>query len=139
MGCLPGPDATGGSRALVKLIDKHGSAVLADLARYYQLDLRDLWRAGSGLTPRYVLWLVEHLPADSATKAEMRGGEQMREWTLDVQLLGAITNLLYAANRQRAGKPTRSLPIKPPKPVRKRPRVANLGPVFARYQQQTKT
>jgi hypothetical protein len=130
--------ATGGSVQLVKLIDKHGSAVLADLARYYHRDLRDLWRPDSDLTPRYVLWLVEHLPDDSATKADMRGGPQMRAWTQDVHLLGMIANLLYAANRQRGGKPTRSLPVKPPKPTRgRRPgaRIANVAAIAARYRQ----
>ena len=140
---VPGPVSAGGSVQLVKLIDKHGRALVADLAHYYHLDLRDLWRPESGLTPRYVLSLVEHLPEDSATLAEVRGGPQMRPWTLNNQLAGAAVNLLYAANRQRAGKPTRSLLVKPPKPRRvtgPRPgvRVANVAAIAARYRREAK-
>jgi len=113
---VPGGRSAGGSRQLVQLIDDHGPAVLADLLRYYGVDLRDLWRDGCDLTPRYVFWLVEHLPADSATYAAMKGGPEFRPWTIDTYLIAQIVNMLAVANHQRAGKRIRKMPIQPPKP-----------------------
>lgn len=62
-----------------------------------------------------MLWLVEHLPEDSATVASMKGGKVHRHWTTDAYLLAAAVNTLAAANRQRAGKPMRKAPVQPPK------------------------
>ncbi|MCK2237706.1 MULTISPECIES: hypothetical protein [unclassified Crossiella] len=56
--------------------------------------MRDLWRAGSGLTPRRVLVLVEHLPHGSATTAAFSGGAHLRGWTLDRHLLAGIWSAL---------------------------------------------
>lgn len=69
-----------------------------------------------------MLWLVEHLPESSAFVASVKGGPKFRPWTLDNQLLAAAVNLLFVANRQRARKPARSLPVKPPQPERARQR-----------------
>jgi hypothetical protein len=90
--------------------------VLADLQRFYNLDLRDLWREDTTLTPRYVLWLVEHLPPESATIASMKGGPEHRPWTIETFLLAQAVNLLAGANHQRAGKRMRKPPIVPPRP-----------------------
>jgi len=49
----------------------HGDAVEADLA-FRQIDFRDLWRRGSGLTLRRLFVLLRGLPYESAFKAEMR-------------------------------------------------------------------
>jgi hypothetical protein len=67
------------------------------------------------LTPRYVLWLVEHLPQDSSTIASMKGGLAHRQWTAETYMLASLVNLTFSANRQRAGKPTRKAPVQPPK------------------------
>lgn len=134
---LPGNRPAGGSRQLLQLIDEHGSAVLADLLRYYGVDIRDLWRGGD-LTPRYVLWLVEHLPADSATYAAMKGGPEHRAWTIETYLLGHAVNMLAVANHQRAGKRIRKMPIVPPKikvkqaVAKKRGRVMRITDINAR-------
>lgn len=138
MGRVPGERTTGGSRQLLQLIDEHGSAVLADLQRYYNLDLRDLWREGTTLTPRFVLWLVEHVPHDSATVAAMKGGQEHRPWTIDTFLLAQAVNLLAGANHQRAGKRMRKPPVQPPKPrvaaavKKKRGRVVRIADIGAR-------
>lgn len=138
MGCVPRERAAGGSRQLVQLIDDHGPAVLADLLRYYGVDLRDLWRDGTDLTPRYVFWLVEHLPADSATYAAMKGGAEYRPWTIETYLLAQAVNLLAGANHQRAGKRMRRAPVQPPKPKatperqKKRGRVVRVSDMNAR-------
>lgn len=109
----------------------------ADLKRYYQTDLLDAFRQEPTLTPRAVLWLVEHLPEDSATFASIRGGREMRPWTTEMYLLAAQTNMLYAANRQRAGKATKSGIIKPPVPKKVMPkRKLDLSQVRARLKSQ---
>jgi hypothetical protein len=113
---LPPGAADGGSLQLVKLIDEHGPALVADFAHYYHRDLRDLWRDDADLTPRLAIMLAGQLPEGSAFFASIQGGARYRSWTLQNQLLGFIGNSLYAANRQRAGKPTKKLPINPPKP-----------------------
>lgn len=51
--------------------------------------------------------LAGQMPEQSAFAAAHRGGSEFRPWTSQTYLLAAITNLLYAANRQRGGKPTR--------------------------------
>lgn len=116
MGGVAGGQSAGGSLQLVKLIDEHGPALLADL-RDRGLDIRDLWRDGSGLTPRYVLWLVGQLPESSAFAASVRGGAKYRSWTLHNHLTAALVNLTVAANYQRAGKRPKKPPIVPPKPT----------------------
>lgn len=95
------------------------------------MDIRDLFRPGSGLTPRFVLMLVGQLPDGSAFSASVRGGAQHRSWTLQNHLLANIANLTYAGCKQRAGKPVKKMPIQPPKPrakavARRVVRIANL-------------
>lgn len=97
------------------------------------MDLRDLWRPGSALTPRLVLMLAEHLPLDSALRASMRGGHQFRAWTAQTYLLAAAVNLLHAANRQRAGKRAREPIVKPPT-ERPKGRVVTVAEIKARQQ-----
>lgn len=59
----------------------------------------------------------------------MQGGSQFRGWTHSVYLLAAVVNLLNAANRQRAGKTTKSPLVKPPssKPPARRVSVAQIA------------
>lgn len=95
------------------------------------MDLRDLWRPGSTVTPRYVLWLAGQLPPDSALRASMQGGVEYRPWTPETYLLAAAVNLLGAANRQRAGKRSSKPLVEPPKPKRKA-RVVPLAQIAAR-------
>lgn len=91
-----------------------------------------MFRPRADLTPRVVLWFVEHLPEDSATAAAIRGGPQFRSWTTQTYLQMLIANTLYAANRQRANKPTRTPLVKPPKRAASRARVVDLKAVKAR-------
>lgn len=107
--------------------------MLSDLRRYYQVNLLDVFDGESGLTARVVLWLVEHLPEDSATMGAVRGGPQFRAWTQAMYVAAAQANMLYAANRQRAGKATRSGIIKPPVAKKAEPkRVLDLKAVQAK-------
>jgi hypothetical protein len=52
------------TKALI-LIARFEEALEADLQRYYQTDIRELWKAG-GLSWRRFLVLVEHLPPESS-------------------------------------------------------------------------
>ncbi|MFI7249788.1 hypothetical protein [Micromonospora chalcea] len=55
----------GGILSLARLIRDHADAVEADLQRYYQIDLADLWRGRLSL--RRLATLLRYLPIDSAT------------------------------------------------------------------------
>jgi hypothetical protein len=52
------------------LIRAHGDAVEADLA-FQGIDLRDLWRRGSGMTLRRLWVLVKALPEDALFRREL--------------------------------------------------------------------
>jgi hypothetical protein len=69
----------------------------------------------SDLEPREVLWLIEHMPPDSAWAASAQGGPQFRGWRIDTYLLAAVVDVLQAANYQRGGgKGARPDPVKRP-------------------------
>jgi hypothetical protein len=95
------------------------------------VDLRDLWRPNTGVTPRYVLWLAGQLPPESAFHASKQGGVQFRAWTPTLHVLAGVVNLLNAANRQRAGKKTREPLLRAPssstKPKARRVSVAEIA------------
>jgi hypothetical protein len=62
-----------------------------------------------------VLWLIEHMPPDSALAAAAQGGPQFRGWRHDTYLLAAVVDVLQAANYQRSGgKGTKPDPVKRP-------------------------
>lgn len=125
---LHGAGAAGGSLQLGELIDEHGPALLHDL-QGLGIDLRDLWRPGTAVTPRYVLWLVGQLSPESAFRASHQGGPEFRSWTSTTYLLAGVVNLLHAANRQRAGKKTRDPLVRGPaaKPKVRRVSVAEIA------------
>lgn len=62
--------------ALGALLRDHSDAVEADLQRYYQINLADLWRGG--LNVRRLSILIQFLPPDSAVAAAVTG--MPREW-----------------------------------------------------------
>ncbi|HEX6969047.1 MAG TPA: hypothetical protein VF174_09595 [Micromonosporaceae bacterium] len=129
-----GQEPAGGSVQLGELIEEHGQALLYDLAAL-GVDLRDLWRPGSTVTPRYVLWLVGQLPPDSALGAAHQGGPEFRSWTPQNYLLAAAVNLLAAANRQRAGKRS-SKPLVTPPRRKQKARVIPLDQIARRQREQ---
>ena len=73
-------NATPGSRALAKLIDEHGEALIPDLRLYYGIDLRDLFSEDQPISPRWALMHANALPLESDTVAEQRGGQHFRGW-----------------------------------------------------------
>lgn len=90
------------------------------------------------MSPRYVLWIVEQLPPQSAFRASLQGGHEFRMWDPQLYLLAAIANLLNAANRQRAGKKTRTPLVKPPS-KRPRARRVTVAEIAARQRKQIET
>lgn len=74
------------------LVD-HADAVEADLWRYYQRDLLDLWRGA--LTLRQLLVLVRHLPMDSAT---VKALEPAAAWSTTDYLLAAAVDAVNEGN-----------------------------------------
>jgi hypothetical protein len=81
--------------------------VEADFQRFYGLHLCDL--GSHRLTWRRFGHLLAHLPPESATAREVRGGDG----TVTNELLAHIANLLAGANWQRSGgKGNRPKPIR---------------------------
>ena len=89
---MDGGVTAGGSHTLGGLIDDHGDAIAADLSEHYQMDVRDLFRDGSGLSPRWVLLHIVQLPQSSRFYAEKRGGPQFRGWDESRYALAAVVN-----------------------------------------------
>lgn len=124
---MDGGDPAGGSSELVHLIDRCGECLIADLKSYYNVDLRDVLRDDSGLSPRLVLTYVRHMPLESATVAELRGGQHFRGWSPELyrltDLLDAIQHNTYAfiaANSRR--KPQVPKPVKRPDGTASKPK-----------------
>lgn len=116
------------------MIREHGPAIAYDL-QAIGVDLRDLWRPGSRLTPRWVLMLVGQLPDTSAFAASVKGGPEFRAWSVTNSLLAANANLLHAANTQRAGKKSFKPLIAPPKKQAAK-RVLRVADIKARQQKE---
>jgi hypothetical protein len=53
-------------------ISQFAEEIEADLARYYRLELSDLFQPGSSLTWRRLLVLLKHLPPESAVNTAIR-------------------------------------------------------------------
>jgi hypothetical protein len=130
-----------GSLALDQLTHQVGATALyADLARFYRLDLTDLWRDG-GLSPRRVLWLVEHLPEESATVAAIKGGPEHRPWTSTAHLLATVVDAVQwgtwatiAAHSRKRPSPPRPVP-RPTTTARRPGRVVTVAEIANRQHQ----
>lgn len=75
----------------------------ADLARTYQVDLRDLYRPGRQLTLRRLWVLVRHLPTDSSVALVV--GPRAAQWQLEHHLLDEIRIGLAALAGEKKPKP----------------------------------
>lgn len=90
---MAGADAVGGSLELGRLIDQAGEELLFDFRHYLGLDLLDVLRDGSGLTPRLAIAYIRQLPVESAFVARMRGGAEFRGWNQDRYMLADLIDL----------------------------------------------
>ena len=91
---MDGVDPAGGSEQLAKLLDEHGEIVVADLLRYYGMDLRELFSEVPPWTPRYVLVMINQLPMESATVAAGRGSLMFTGWDESRYMQASIINAL---------------------------------------------
>lgn len=82
----------GGILSLFEILSEHGYAVEADLRRYYGVDLLAFWR--DEFTPRQVLVMLYHLPAESASAALLRDKPELQDWGLNAYLLGTVVDRL---------------------------------------------
>jgi hypothetical protein len=64
------------------VIREHGRSVEADLA-YLGIDLRDLYRRGSGMTLRRLWVLIEGLPYESNTRTAARSSKDKSLTSVD--------------------------------------------------------
>lgn len=89
----------------------HGSAIEADLLRYYGVDLR--WLVDGRLSWRRFSVLLANLPADSATAQAMHG--ELAHWQTAEYLMANVVDLLRLSVWQRSGgKGERPKPIPRP-------------------------
>ena len=130
----------GGRAGLHRLLSEHGEALEADLHRYYQLDLLDLFRGR--LSWRKLAVLVRHLPLDSATVQAQLG---FLPASRTEHLLYGLLDASQLANWQRAAVNTKKSQ-RPPAPKRlqrpgerstapARPTVTDLRDFQQRHQQ----
>lgn len=114
---MEGGDPAGGSGALADLLDRYCEEIQFDLLHYVGIDIVDVLRPGSGLTPGRALALIRQLPLGSATVAAIRGGIEFRGWDVERYHTAAIidavienTYVLIAANSERTPKSPKPTP-----------------------------
>lgn len=85
-------------------------------------------------TPALLLALIENLPEDAATVAEMRGGPEFRGWTRGVSVQADLYDAVML-NTQATGRWRKHPPkFKPyPRPRTRRSRMTKISDLRARY------
>lgn len=81
----------GGSRVLGELVDEHGSEVVADLQRHFQVDLGKTI-TGEGYSPRRVLVFVRNMPVGSKTYAALSEDQRSEGWDTQTYLTAALVD-----------------------------------------------
>lgn len=116
---------------LIDFLEEHGESIEADLQRYYNVRLSDVFTGK--LSWRRLHVLVSQLPYDSQTSLSVNGGEIL--WKHNEELLAAIVDILAVANWQRGGgKGQRPKPVKRPHDEKK----AKITPEEVKAQAQAK-
>lgn len=114
---MDGANTVGGSRGLLRVIEKAGSSVHADLLRFYGVDLADLVRESPLLSPATVLGLVENLPMESATSCKLRDTPDGVGWGvhefLTAGVIDAVRENTFSSLQMNSEKK-----LTPPDPVR---------------------
>jgi hypothetical protein len=98
--------------------------LLADLRQYYDTDLRDFWREGSGLSLLVLISYLFHLPVDSRVMQKLGDQRFNRQEHLQADILDALMQICYFtsvnANVQiRDGKSYKKVLDGAPKPLRR--------------------
>lgn len=87
---MDGGDPGGGSRELVRLIDKHGEYLVADFLSIYGIDLRELVSDEGDLSPRRALALVQGLPHGTRSWARIQDDPELEGWDIQAYLLASL-------------------------------------------------
>jgi hypothetical protein len=107
---VAGGDA-GGIASAVRLLEKYGGAIEADLQRYYGLHIGDFpWP----LTARRLRVLVENLPSGSQFHLALTP-EDERAWSIDTYMFANVIDELRI-NRWQAALIAGAKGVKPPQP-----------------------
>lgn len=93
---MDGIDSIGGSVWLGQLIDEFGEYIACDLTETYGIDLRDIFREDSDMSPRWLLSHIKNLPLGSRYYSEQRGGQQFRGWDESRYAAVATVNAIRA-------------------------------------------
>ena len=93
---MDGFDSIGGSVWLGELIDNFGEYIACDLTETYGIDLRDIFRDDSDMSPRWLLSHIKNLPLGSRFYSEQRGGQQFRGWDESRYAMVATVNAVRA-------------------------------------------
>lgn len=93
---MDGIHSVGGSVWLGELIDQYGEYIAADLTETYGIDLRDMFREDTDLSPRWLLTHIKNLPLGSRFYSEQRGGQQFRGWDESRYAMVAVVNAVRA-------------------------------------------
>lgn len=105
----------------------HSESIEADLARYYPRDADQLDRWYSGRMTWRRLWvLISQLPPDSATQAELSGGQDVATWTTLVELTAQAVDSIKALDYHFMSANTKSH-VQPPTPVPRPGKLADHG------------
>lgn len=116
----------GGSGRLGELIDLYGDYLICDLLETYGVDLRDVFRDGTGVSPKFVVNLIYNLPDTSRFEAERQGGQQFHGWGYDRYAAVATVNALRGLQWTLVAVNSKSKPKQPePFPT---PKKKNSGP-----------
>ena len=95
---MDGYVSAGGSITLAAVLDKYGEEILADLLEIFGVDVRDVLTYRRGVTPSFILTLINQLPMDSRYVAAVRGGREFQGWDIDRYIAVASLNALRASN-----------------------------------------
>ncbi|MFJ5924828.1 hypothetical protein ACIQF6_19720 [Kitasatospora sp. NPDC092948] len=112
---MDGAGRAGGSAGLIRLLDRHGAEIAADLRRFCGVDVLDFVRGRH--SARYVLALIGTLPDDSATVAAMRGGREAAGWDAKAYVLADLVDAVQALTHVQVAKASKNpRSVERPKP-----------------------
>ncbi|WP_406111274.1 hypothetical protein [Kitasatospora purpeofusca] len=137
---MDGAGRAGGSVGLIRLLDKHGAEITADLRRYCGVDILDWFRGRH--SARLVLALIGTLPDDSATLAALRGGREALGWDAATYVLADLVDAVQALTHVQVAKGAKNprsveRPKPYPRPYAKRAgRPSGINPFAAALQRE---
>ncbi|MGW3177754.1 hypothetical protein ACWDD9_00625 [Kitasatospora sp. NPDC001119] len=103
---MDGGGRAGGSRGLIRLLDKYGAEVTADLRRFCGMDVLDWFRGRC--SARLILALIGTLPDDSATVAALRGGREALGWDARTYVLADLVDAVQALTHVQVAKASKN-------------------------------